>query len=61
MHQFISTNYKGMIKEGEELAKIDKNVVIKLPMTKDGIKATSYFSKRKLELLRSSFLPLKLC
>ena len=38
-----------MIKEGEELAKIDKNVVIKLPMTKDGIKATSYFSKRKLE------------
>ncbi len=46
--EVISTDYKGMIKEGEELAKIDKNVVIKLPMTKDGIKATSYFAKKKI-------------
>ena len=42
--------YEQAIKEGEELAKIDKNVVIKLPMTKDGIKATSYFSKKKIRV-----------
>ena len=35
-------------KQNEILSKIDKNVVIKLPMTKDGIKATSYLSKKKI-------------
>ena len=46
--EVISTKYENMIKEAEILSKIDKNVVIKLPMTKDGIKATSYLSKKKI-------------
>ena len=46
--EVISTEFENMIKEAEILSKIDKNVVIKLPMTKDGIKATSYLSKKKI-------------
>ena len=37
-----------MIKEGKMLSKIDKNVVVKLPMTIDGIKATKYLSQKKI-------------
>jgi transaldolase len=33
-----------MIKEGEELAAIDDNIVVKIPMTKDGLRAISYFT-----------------
>ena len=47
-----------MIKEGEELAKIGQNVVIKLPMTKDGIKATSYFAKENSGECHSNFFML---
>ena len=37
-----------MKKEALQLAKIDKNVVIKLPMTVDGIKATKFLSNKKI-------------
>ena len=37
--EVISLDYENMIKEGEELAKIHKNIVVKIPMTKDGLKA----------------------
>lgn len=43
--EVISIDAQGMIKEGTELAKIHKNVVIKLPMTKDGMIACKHFSK----------------
>lgn len=43
--EVISTDFEGIIKEGEELAKIAKNIVVKVPMIKDGVKALSYFSK----------------
>lgn len=42
--EVISTDYEGMIKEGKELAKIHSNIVVKVPMIKDGVKAIKYFS-----------------
>ncbi len=42
--EVISTDFKGMIEEGEELVTIDPKIVVKVPMIKDGIKAIRYFS-----------------
>lgn len=47
--EVISIDAAGMIKEGEELAKIHKNVVIKVPMTKDGMIACKHFSKNNIK------------
>ena len=47
--EVIATDAEAMIKEGEELAKIHKNVVIKLPLTEAGIKACSVFSEKKIK------------
>jgi transaldolase len=44
--EVISTDFAGMIKEGEILAKLHKQIVVKVPMIKDGIKAIKYFSKK---------------
>ncbi|PRY87023.1 fructose-6-phosphate aldolase [Mongoliibacter ruber] len=41
--EVIATDFDGMIKEGKELAKIDNKIVVKVPMTKDGVKAIKYF------------------
>jgi transaldolase len=46
--EVISTDFESMKKEALILSKIDKNVVIKLPMTIDGIKATKFLSKKKI-------------
>ena len=42
--EVISTDYEGMIKEGEMLAALHPNIVVKVPMIKEGIKAIKYFS-----------------
>ena len=42
--EVIATDYAGIIKEGEMLADLHPNIVVKVPMIKDGIKAISYFS-----------------
>jgi len=42
--EVISTDYKGIIDEGKKLAKLHKNIVVKVPMIKDGIRAIKYFS-----------------
>ncbi|MFN8259318.1 MAG: fructose-6-phosphate aldolase [Chitinophagales bacterium] len=42
--EVISTDYKGMVEEGKKLAKLHKNIVVKVPMIKDGVKAIKYFS-----------------
>ena len=42
--EVISTNYEEMIVEGKKLAAIDPNIVVKVPMIKDGIKAIRYFT-----------------
>lgn len=47
--EVIALDAPGMIKEGTELAKIHKNVVVKLPMTKDGMIACKHFSKNGIK------------
>ena len=44
--EVISTDYAGMIAEGEKLAALHDNIVVKVPMIKDGIKAISYFTRK---------------
>lgn len=44
--EVIATDYEGMIREGEALAELHDQIVVKLPMIKDGIRATKYFSDR---------------
>jgi transaldolase len=41
-----AVDFEGMVKEGEELAELHEQIVVKIPMTKDGIKAAKYFSDR---------------
>ena len=40
--EVASTDYEGMLKEAEQLAKLGENVVIKIPITIDGLKAVKY-------------------
>jgi transaldolase len=42
--EVISTDYKGMIEEGKKLAKLHKNIVVKVPMIREGVKAIKYFT-----------------
>jgi transaldolase len=42
--EVISTDFDGIVKEGEALAKLDDKIVVKVPMIKDGIKAIKYFT-----------------
>ena len=44
--EVIATDFNGMVKEGEELAELHEQIVVKLPMIKDGVKAAKYFSDR---------------
>jgi transaldolase len=39
----------GMIREGEELAELHDQIVVKLPMTKEGVKAAKYFSDKGIK------------
>ncbi len=47
--EVIATDFEGMIKEGEELAALHSQIVVKLPMIKDGIKAAKYFSDKGIK------------
>ncbi|WHT38877.1 fructose-6-phosphate aldolase [Myroides odoratus] len=47
--EVISVDYEGMIKEGEELAALHPQIVVKLPMTKEGVKACKYFSSKGIK------------
>ncbi|CAI8263492.1 MAG: fructose-6-phosphate aldolase [Bacteroidetes bacterium MED-G17] len=44
--EVISTNFEGMIIEGQKLAKLHENIVVKVPMIKDGVKAIKWFSDK---------------
>ena len=44
-----TTDAEGMIKEGREIAKIHKNMVVKIPMTVEGLKATNVLSKEGIK------------
>lgn len=42
--EVISTDFEGMVREGEALAALNPQIVVKLPMIADGVKACKYFS-----------------
>jgi transaldolase len=44
--EVVATDYDGMVRQGEDLATIAKNVTIKVPMTIDGLKACKYFTSK---------------
>ncbi len=44
--EVIATDFEGMVSEGEILAELHPQIVVKLPMTKEGIKACKYFSEQ---------------
>ena len=43
--EVISTDFEGIVREGKELVKIAPNIVVKVPMIKEGIKAISHFTE----------------
>jgi transaldolase len=44
--EVVATDYEGMVRQGEELAKIASNVTIKVPLTLPGLKACNYFTRQ---------------
>lgn len=44
--EVIATDFDGMVREGEELSELHEQIVVKLPMTKEGVKACKYFSDK---------------
>lgn len=46
--EVIATDYAGMIREGEELAELHPNIVVKIPMIREGIRAIKYFADRDI-------------
>ena len=46
--EVISTDFEGIVREGKELADIASNIVVKVPMIKDGIKAIKYFTDNNI-------------
>lgn len=47
--EVIATNYEGIVSEGEELAKLHEQIIVKVPMIKDGIKAIHYFTSKGIK------------
>lgn len=47
--EVISDDHQGMIKEGLEFSAWADNIAVKVPMTKEGMKAVKYFSERDIE------------
>jgi transaldolase len=47
--EVISTDYEGMIREGEMLSELHPNIVVKVPIIKEGLRAIRYFSDREIQ------------
>lgn len=47
--EVISTEFKGMVEEGLKLAALHDNIVVKVPMIKEGIKAIKYFTDNDIK------------
>jgi len=47
--EVVSTDCEGILREGRELAKINKNIVIKVPLIKDGLKAVKTFDSEGIK------------
>ena len=46
--EVISTDFNGMVQEGEALAALHPQIVVKIPMILDGVKALKYFSNKNI-------------
>src|SRR5690606_30320413 len=46
--EVFGTSFETIIEEGQKLAKIHQNIVVKVPMIKDGIKAIKWFADREI-------------
>jgi transaldolase len=46
--EVISTDFNGIIAEGKKLAAINSNIVVKVPMIKEGVKALKWFSENNI-------------
>ena len=44
--EVIATDFEGIVREGEELAALHPQIVVKVPMIKDGVKAIKYFTDK---------------
>ncbi|PRY14420.1 transaldolase [Pontibacter ummariensis] len=47
--EVIATDYDTIIREGEALAELHSNIVVKVPMIRDGVKAIRYFSEKGIK------------
>ncbi len=47
--EVISTEFDGMVEEGNRLSKISDQIVVKIPMTKNGVRALKYFSNNNIK------------
>ncbi|HLR21604.1 MAG TPA: fructose-6-phosphate aldolase [Tissierellaceae bacterium] len=47
--EVVSLDADGMLEEGRDLAKIHENIIIKVPMTKEGLKATKVFTEEGIK------------
>ncbi|MDX5348945.1 MAG: fructose-6-phosphate aldolase [Hymenobacteraceae bacterium] len=47
--EVIATDYNGIVEEGENLAQLHPNIVVKVPMIKDGVKAIRHFSEKGIK------------
>ncbi|MGB3941662.1 MAG: fructose-6-phosphate aldolase, partial [Candidatus Manganitrophaceae bacterium] len=48
--EVVATDEEGMVEEGRSLARIHKNIVVKVPMTPNGLKATRRFAKEGIRV-----------
>ncbi len=47
--EVISTDFEGIVREGEELAQLHSQIVVKVPMITEGVKAIKYFSSKTIK------------
>ena len=47
--EVVSLDWQGMVREGKELAKLHKNIVVKIPVCKDGLKAVKALSSENIQ------------
>lgn len=47
--EVISTDFEGIVREGEHLSSLHKNIVVKVPMIAEGIKAIKHFSSKGIK------------
>ena len=48
--EVVATDFDGMMREGHDLAKIDKHIVVKVPFTRDGVKACKTLSSEAIRV-----------